>query len=290
MEYVLFCILSTVLLGLSFKIWPGFGIRVFPGILHNYIACFITAWIFQGNMPDIVDVVQSQWFVLASLLGFVFISGFYLFGIAIQWWGIAIVSAFQKMSLLLSVLFAMLYYKENPTFFQIMGILLGLLAIPFLLHRKEAHKWQQKVSVLAYFIVLGTFLISGTIEILLMVVERSLSTRSGDPVFIATIFGVAFISGFPIMLSSKIERIAFFSKKHLMAGWLLGVPNFFSIYFLMRSLGSSLPSSLVIPFINTGTILVSVLAGVILFKEDFTIKNVIGLVMAIGAMMMLTLI
>ncbi|MBP6183550.1 MAG: EamA family transporter [Saprospiraceae bacterium] len=241
-------------------------------------------------MPDIVDVVQSQWFVLASLLGFVFISGFYLFGIAIQWWGIAIVSAFQKMSLLLSVLFAMLYYKENPTFFQIMGILLGLLAIPFLLHRKEAHKWQQKVSVLAYFIVLGTFLISGTIEILLMVVERSLSTRSGDPVFIATIFGVAFISGFPIMLSSKIERIAFFSKKHLMAGWLLGVPNFFSIYFLMRSLGSSLPSSLVIPFINTGTILVSVLAGVILFKEDFTIKNVIGLVMAIGAMMMLTLI
>jgi drug/metabolite transporter (DMT)-like permease len=290
MEFVLFSILSTVFLGISFKVWPRFGIRVLPGILHNYIACCMTAWFVQGNIPQLVDIVRSDWFYFAALLGVIFISGFYLFGMAIQWWGMAIVSAFQKMSLLLSVLFAMFYFHEKPIVLQVIGILTGLVAIPFLLYRKERVQRQKNVTFIAYFVVLGTFLISGAIEILLMVVERSLSARSGDPIFIATIFAVAFMSGLPFLLTSKIERLAFFSKKHTVAGWLLGVPNFFSIYFLMRALGSSLPSSLAIPFINTGTILVSVLVGVFLFKEDFTFKNFIGLVMAICAMSLLTLV
>ncbi len=290
-------ILSVVLavfLGICFKVWPRFEVRVLPGILHNYIACIVAAAVVTGSWPLPVSALREDWFPLAIGLSVFFIAGFYLFGVAISVWGMGTISAVQKMSLVISALYAIVVYGEALTLVKGTGILLGLAAIPMLLIRKKQDvpltgtrltmSWGRAVAL-----VLGTFLLAGGIEIGLLVAESGLVETTGDPRFIAVIFGGAFVFGWLITLRSGEDRAAFFTPRHVLAGWLLGVPNFFSIFFLMRAIGGELDASIVFPVNNIATILLSTLLGVFIFREAFGIKNGLGMVFALLSLTLLTL-
>lgn len=290
-------ILSVVLavfLGICFKLWPRFQIRVLPGILHNYIACVAAAYVVSGQWPLPSTVLTEPWIFLALLLSLFFIAGFYLFGISITVWGMATMTAVQKMSLLVSAGFAILYYGESVTVSKGIGIVLGMTAIPLLLVRPvrvQSGTIDQKAGshVKALALVAGTFLLAGAIEIGLLLAESGLVASTGDPRFIAVIFTGSFLMGSIVILRSRVEWRAFFSLRHLIAGWVLGVPNFFSIYFLMRAIGGELDGSVVFPLNNTATILLSTVFGVFFFRESFTWKNGIGILCALLALTLLTL-
>jgi len=74
------------------------------------------------------------------------------------------------------------------------------------------------------------------------------------------------------------------SKKSLLFGLVLGIPNYFSIYILLKALeGSGLESSIVFPINNMGVVLVSTLISLIWFGEKLSIKNYIGVAISILA-------
>ncbi len=289
-------ILSVVLavfLGICFKVWPRFEVRVLPGILHNYIACIVAATVVNGQWPLPLSVLQEVWFPLAIGLSLFFIAGFYLFGISISVWGMATMSAVQKMSLVISALYAIVMYGEVLNLVKGMGIVLGLAAIPMLLVRQKKDPQMTAIEGAmpngrALALVLGTFLLAGGIEIGLLVAESGLVQSTGDPRFIAVIFAGAFAFGWIINLRSPLDRAAFFTGKHMLAGWLLGVPNFFSIYFLMRAIGGDLDASVVFPVNNIATILLSTLLGVFFFRETFGMKNGWGMLFALMSLTLLT--
>ena len=286
-------IILAVFLGVCFKVWPRFQIRVLPGILHNYIACVAAAALVSGEWPLQTAIIEEPWFLLALGLSLFFIAGFYLFGISISVWGMATMSAVQKMSLIISAVYAVLVYQEAISVYKVSGIVLGMAAIPLLLSRKgNDFGTKKKVPVHLGWkplaLVLGTFILAGGIEIGLLIAESGLIPTTGDPRFIAVIFTGAFLFGWLIALGSPRDRKAFFSIKHLAAGWLLGVPNFFSIYFLMRAIGSDLDASVVFPLNNTATILLSSLLGVFLFRESFNRQNSIGMFFALLSLTLLT--
>lgn len=289
-------ILSVVLavfLGICFKVWPRFGVRVLPGIMHNYIACVVSAYVVAGQWPLTTSLLSEPWIFLALGLSLCFIAGFYLFGVSISVWGMATMSAVQKMSLVISALFAILIYREAATLAKMGGILFGMAAIPMLLVRsgKNAEEVVDRKAGShgqALALVAGTFLLAGAIEIGLLIAESGMVSTTGDPRFIAVIFSGAFVFGGVVMFRSKIDRQAFFSWKHVFAGWILGIPNFFSIYFLMRAIGSGLDASIVFPVNNTATIFLATLLGVLIFRESFTWKNGIGIVLAVLSLTLLT--
>ncbi len=291
---LIFSVVLAVFLGICFKVWPRFQVRVLAGIMHNYIACVVAAAVVAGDWPLTSIVLKEPWFFLAVGLSVCFIAGFYLFGISISVWGMATMSAVQKMSLVISALYAILIYHEAVTLPKASGIVLGLAAIPLLLVRSS--KYSEEVvdrkagsHTTALALVLGTFFLAGAIEIGLLIAESGLVATTGDPRFIAVVFAGAFFCGSIITFQSKIERDAFFSWKHLIAGWILGVPNFFSIYFLMRAIGGDLDASIIFPVNNTATIFLSTLFGVFFFKESFSWKNGIGIVFALLSLTLLTM-
>jgi drug/metabolite transporter (DMT)-like permease len=76
--------------------------------------------------------------------------------------------------------------------------------------------------------------------------------------------------------------------KNILAGILLGVPNFFSIYFFIRFLKSGfLQSSAGIPVTNIGIVLVSALAAMLFFREKPTRMRVVGLILSILAILLI---
>jgi drug/metabolite transporter (DMT)-like permease len=287
---VLLCILFTVCLSLNFKVWPRLGIRVLPGILHNYLACVLTGLlIFRWEAwSGLVQVMP--WTIHGISLGALFIGGFTVFAHAVQYWGIGLISAVQKMSLAGSALFAWWFFREHLSWAAGMGIILAMGAIPLLVVRKRKpiiDELQRPAST--SLLILATFVISVLIESGLMWVERTVSDTQADPAFLVLLFLSAFGWGFLLLLATPADRRAFFTWRHLLAGWVLGVPNFFSIYFLMKAFGGQVPLTITVPTVNVGTILLTIMAGYLIFGERFSMRQKSGLVLGVCALLLLTL-
>lgn len=292
MAVIALTVCFTVLLSLQFKLWGRLQITVLPAILHNYLACICTGWIMSGAHPFAVQLMKEPWFPYAFVLSLFFIVGFYFFGVAIQYWGMGVMTAVQKLSLIISASVGFAVTHTLPTGIEILGIITGIIAIPLLLFSNgNRTDFNTKADVLrkALLLAVVSWAISGCIEIGLLIVERTVSTESGNPLFIGTLFMFAFAWGMLQLVRSRKLISKFFTVKHLAAGWALGIPNYFSIYYLMRSLGSENSPGIVIPIINTATILVATLLGVVLFQEKLSTIQIAGVAMALLTVLLLSL-
>ena len=75
-----------------------------------------------------------------------------------------------------------------------------------------------------------------------------------------------------------------FQLKNLLAGILIGIPNYFSIWCLVHFLQEGIwPSSASIPVNNMGIVLFSSVTAWILFKERLSKVNWIGIVLSLIA-------
>lgn len=292
MVHLALYIILTVLLGLVFKAWKRMGIHVLPGILHNYLVCMGMSLLFHGELPSADQIAQKPWMPVAVLLGILFISGFYVFAIALNRSGVGTVTAVQKMSMLLNVLFAILFLGNTPGIVETAGIIVGTAALPFLAYVPDGKTpglgTDSGLKLPALWLLL-TFLLSGGTEIGLTMVELHYADSSADPLFIGTVFFLAFILGWSILMMNSALRRHFFSARHMLAGLALGIPNYLSIHFLMKSLGSEMPIYLVLPMANVGTILVAVVVGYFILKERIYSRQGIGLLLAMLALFLMTL-
>jgi multidrug transporter EmrE-like cation transporter len=81
-----------------------------------------------------------------------------------------------------------------------------------------------------------------------------------------------------------------FNIRNVIAGICLGVPNYFSIYFLVKALQSpAMSSSATIPINNIGVLLVVSLFGIMVFKEKLSKKNYMGLGLTLLAIFLIYL-
>ena len=68
----------------------------------------------------------------------------------------------------------------------------------------------------------------------------------------------------------------------LIGGIALGVPNYFTVYFLLRALQNEvLNSASVFTINNVAVVMICTLLGIVLFKEVISPKNWIGIFLAV---------
>ena len=69
---------------------------------------------------------------------------------------------------------------------------------------------------------------------------------------------------------------------------MLGVPNYFSIFYLIKALNmKGLSSSAVIPINNIGILFIDTLFGVFIFKERLSKLNILGVVLTVVSMLLI---
>ena len=91
-----------------------------------------------------------------------------------------------------------------------------------------------------------------------------------------TVFGLIYLLYKMIKQQNKIQY------KSIFWGIGLGVPNYFTLYFFIKSLKSKVfESSEVFPIVNMGIIILSALGGIILFREKLSFSNWTGIALAI---------
>ncbi len=280
MIYLVLSILSSTLIVLIFKLFQKFEIQTFQAIVFNYITCFICGWIAMGKFPVSSETLQVTWLPYALVLGSIFILTFNIIATTVHHFGITISSIMQRMSLVLTVPFAIIAYNEPLPFLKIIGLAAAFLAIVFanMPNRREAmpkhlpHGWMWLFPSLI-------LLFSGIIEIVLLYVERS-TAGEANLLFTTFIFGTAGLLGCLYVGFNLIIGKTKLAWRNLLAGICLGLPNFGSIYFVLKALNVGWGGSVVFPVNNVAVIGLAVLAAWLFFAEKLSKINILGVVLA----------
>ncbi|MCB0661619.1 MAG: hypothetical protein KDC24_02675 [Saprospiraceae bacterium] len=289
MIYLALSILSSTLLGFLFKWFPKYEINTYQAIVVNYIVCVLCGWVMLGHFPLQPSIVEKSWFPYALALGGLFIVGFNTAAYTIQQFGVTVGAVMQKMSIVMSVAWTLLFYQESAGWLKITGLVAALLAILFTNKPSEEtiERIKHKARWLYIFPIL-TLIISGCIEILLFEVEQ-INTENADVGFIATLFGMAGLLGSIGLIGGIASGKMQWKTKNLLAGIGLGVPNFFSIYYLLKVLGIGMEGSVAFPVNNVGIIALSALLAYVLFKERLSSINWIGVGLSLVAIVLIAL-
>jgi len=140
-----------------------------------------------------------------------------------------------------------------------------------------------------WWLPLLVFIGSGLIDAVLNAVNKSyIHSETESELFTITTFASAFCCGIIVLSYQLLARKARFEVKNVIAGICLGIPNYFSIFFILKSLDSQvLSSATLFPVLNISNVALSALAGAVLFREKLSRINFIGLMLALIAIALL---
>ena len=278
MVFLAMSILASSLIFVIFKLFGKFKINTLYAIITNYIVACSVGLLFYAGEVSVADVPKKPWFWGTLALGMLFILVFNLMAATAQRVGVSVASVATKMSLAIPVLFGVFMYNEVLGPLKIVGILLALAAVYFA-SIKEKLMAIEKTSLLLPLLV---FLGSGIIDTSLKYIQEVHIKEEEYPIFSASVFGSAAMVGILFILVRSFKSPFKFNFRDILGGIALGVPNYFSIYFLLKALeNDSLNSASVFTINNVAIVMFSTLLGILLFKEQVSTKNWGGIALAV---------
>lgn len=280
MIYLIISILISSLIFVIFKLFAVFNINRVQAIVVNYIVALIAGFYSSETTLNVLEITDKPWFFGAFLLGFLFISIFNVMGITAQRNGLAVASVAGKMSVVIPIVFGIFLYDESIGFVKIIGIILALLAV-YLTSAKSDTDSIISFKNLKYPIIL--FLGSGCIDTLLKYMQNTAVSETAVSMFLSTVFGFAFIIGFLSLMTTFIKKKNIkIHWKSILGGVILGVPNYYSMNFLIKALQTEgLESSTLFTINNVSVVILTTIFALLFFKEKLIKKNWIGIILAI---------
>ncbi len=99
-------------------------------------------------------------------------------------------------------------------------------------------------------------------------------------------FASAFLIGLSALTYGRIRGTIAIGRREIGAGMILGINNYGSIYFLIRSLGQEgWESSVIFPTISVAVVILSFLGGFILFGEGASRRKRIAMAIGVAAIL-----
>ena len=197
-------------------------------------------------------------------------------------------SVMQKMSLILPAIFAIVMYQESANTIKIIGIIIAIISIWLVNYPIKSFKRQIEDHKMILLFPAIVFLSSGLIEIMLFYLDRNKIVLNGDINFVSFIFGIAGIIGFLSWIIIGFKAGWKIERKNIIAGLILGVPNFFSIYLLVVLINKGWQGSVLFPINNVGILVLSTLTGFIVFHEHMNKWRWTGLLLALASIYLIS--
>ncbi len=287
MIYIFLSILSSTSLFVIFKLLDKFKIETFNVIVLNYLIAAILGFIVNTSFT-LENYTQSlsSWYLPAVIIGILFILMFFVIGKSAQVIGIGITSVASKMSVIFPIVFSILYFSENLTTYKVAGVIIALAAIILTVFKKSNGT---KINPQQIYLPIVLFVGMGFIDILIKIAQNNYIEENDTAIFTSTLFTISFITGVIISFFKKGVLKAYAKPKVLLSGFILGIVNFGSIYFLINALNTNiLDSSAIFGINNIGIVGLSIILGLAFFKEKLSTLNWIGIILSIAAIYLLS--
>jgi len=275
-------ILFSSILYVIFKLFTRFKVNTLQAIVVNYAVATCTGIYMSDNPVNLNEIKEAAWLPWALFMGLLFISIFNIMALTAQRNGLSVAAVAGKMSLVIPVTIGFVAYNETAGWIKILGICIALLAVYFTTTRNYglvSKPFEIKNLLFPGILFLG----SGVIDSILKHIEINFMKPELEATISATIFCAALLAGLTILVRNYFTQGTRFEFKSILAGMVLGIPNYFSIIFIFKALAANDEASFVYPVNHVGTILLSTMLGLLLFKERLQVRNWIGILLAVGA-------
>ena len=285
MIFLILSIFVSVLFGVSFKVIAVKNINAFQAIIVNYIVAGTLGFVTTKSSVTPLNIFEQSWIYVAIGLGIVFISSLFVIAETTAKSGISVAQVANRMSVVIPIAIAILYYGDNLSLAKVVGIILAVAAVYLVSHKENNGNVSQKFWWLFPVII---FICSGIIDSSINYAQRYLLKEDDFDAFLSTIFATAFVFGFIVLLYQLIIKKEKFQGKTIPAGIILGTINFGTMYFIISALNTNIlePSAL-FPINNLSILTISTLISVVVFKEKLSVKNWLGIGLSLLAILIL---
>ena len=267
MIYLALTIIVNVAIFLSFRSYTRLGINTLNAIVFNYLVCVLTGFIFIGKeLPNHFTIFIA---------------------LTTQKYNVTVAAISSKMSMVVPVIFSLYIFKLDVSrlnTINFIGLIMALISIVLCSIKGEDKKIIMRSKYL-FFIPILVFIATGTIDTSLNYINAFLIHPSQKSIMPILIFAAAFLGGVMLIIFKK-EHI---QVKDILGGIYLGIPNYFSIYFLLQTLSHfNNNGAVVYPILNVGIIVISSMAAFLIFRERLNKSNIIGMILAITAIFLIS--
>lgn len=285
MIYLTLSILSSTVILVLFKLFKTHKVHNEQAIVFNYLIACICGLLAFDQSISLSHIVASEWVLGALLLGFLFVFIFNVMALTAQKNGLSVVSVASKMSVVIPVIAGVTLYHEVLDYQSILGILVALTAV-ILSSLKNKDTINLKDSLYLPFIL---FLGSGIIDAALKYFETTHVPNNEIPLFSATIF---FSAGFFGLIQQFLTKKMVLNQSLItsgVAGTALGIVNYFSVFFLLKTLQlEQFQSATIFTINNVAIVVLGSLLGFVIFKESLSKWNLAGVGLGILAILLMS--
>ncbi len=264
---------------LLFRVFENRHIPLMPAIAVNYVIAMVCGLLYAP--PWQADDLGPLWLPSAGI-GVLFVVVFFLTGLTAQRSGIAASTVASKMSVVLTVLFAVLVHHERPGVLGWIGLVIAMVGVVLVSWtpgpRPDGPRWR---------LPLALFFGTACIDISINAVQRILLVPALEAIFPTIALGFAGVLAMLHVLGGK-ERGALKALPVWIGGGLLGIFNYGTLLFVVRALAhGGMQASIVFPMISILVILFGTAGSMWLFKERVSMRRGFGIGCAVVALVLL---
>ncbi|MEY3049298.1 MAG: hypothetical protein RL365_1336 [Bacteroidota bacterium] len=274
-------ILASSLIFILFRSFPAWKIDTLQAVIANYFVAFACGiFLFNDYIPasDALEIGMP----FALLCGVLFISLFILMGLSSQKNGVSTTSISVKMSMALSVILVLFINHTAFSWKNIIPLIAALTGVFLVSFSKQDNNQSNGFLWMLLVLFFGS---AGLDLVLYFTNARWLPKGFHDGVFAALGFLMAGILGLAYFIIKRIQGKISFDRRSWFGGVILGIPNYFSIYLLVKSYNTlKLDPHQILSIANVGVVIISAILGLSIFKEKFTTQKTIGLLLCLAAL------
>lgn len=274
MLFLILSILCSVTVGVIFKITRKYNANPIQIIAFNYITAILLCYFTFS--PDLTAVhADAPWNIYAAVGVILPIVFLFLFT-SIKYMGIVKTDAAQRLSLFIPIIAAWLVFKEEFNSYKVIGLIIGFVALLFILRKQsinDQNKWIYPAAV---------FLGFGIVDILFKQIALYTALPYTTSLFI--VFDIALAVSLLVVVYDVVLKKVNLNSKNILFGALVGIFNFGNILFYLKAHKAFAENpSTVFAGMNMGVIVLGSLVGLLFFKEKLSKINFFGIALALIA-------
>jgi multidrug transporter EmrE-like cation transporter len=282
MAFLIITLLLNICISVFFRLAPSWRLDRLHVVVANYWVCSATGLLVSGG-KSFAGGTLPEWMPWSCLTGIGFFGVFSVLAASTALLGISKTVVANKLSIVIPVTCAVWFNGDHLGAIKIVGMLLSL---PAVLLVSGIGTGADKVDKTGVAMLGALFVGGGLLDAMLNHVSSHSPDVANPPTFTTWSFGFAAVIGTGMLIYRMARRETVPNSKNLLAGVVLGIPNFFSIYCYIKMLHSPfLQPSASIPVMNIAILACSAIVGGLFFKELADRKRVLGIVLAVIAVL-----
>ncbi len=288
MIFLLLSIFCSTAVYLLFKKFESWQINLLPAITMNYFTASILGLLVIPDWSLALNgaLAYPSWFGGGLVLGFFFISVFYLMATATQRIGVTVTTVASKMSLVVAmVLFVVIRPEETWSSYKVVAMILAMSGVIFTSLRLQEQTFEWRQFLWPIIILLGSTIVDFGVAYF----SKEPKNESELALYGCLSFMTSAVCGLLLSVYSFWFKRKRWHYKDLLAGVALGAVNYGTIFFLIKAYNTDLLTEpMMLSVYNLSVIVLCSVGAILFFKESLSRYNYLGVALSVIAIYLLS--